>query len=151
MEAVSFDPIWEDKYKAGHQQRAPWDEVVSFLFRNMLVQRCQGPNCTNFGTIAAGVTSTTYSDTAVVKNTVLRTCPYETRAAGSPLPSPPPPHKDGFFFLPKTYLIAFPPRRRNAGSGCGTALPGLAGKIGSKPEADLVCGADEPYTSLGFP
>src|SRR5450759_4979807 len=69
MEAVSFDPIWEDKYKAGHQQRAPWDEVVSFLFRNMLVQRCQGPNCTNFGTIAAGVTSTTYSDTAVVKNT----------------------------------------------------------------------------------
>jgi fibronectin type 3 domain-containing protein len=34
-----------------------------------VVQRCQGPNCTNFGTIAAGVTSITYSDTAVVKNT----------------------------------------------------------------------------------
>ncbi len=33
--AQSFDPIWEEKYKAGHQQRAPWDEVVSFLFRNI--------------------------------------------------------------------------------------------------------------------
>jgi SAM-dependent methyltransferase len=35
VEPLSFDPIWEEKYKAGHQQRAPWDQVVSFLFRNM--------------------------------------------------------------------------------------------------------------------
>src|SRR5688572_320998 len=32
--AVSFDTIWEERYAAGHQQRAPWDEVVSFLFRH---------------------------------------------------------------------------------------------------------------------
>lgn len=28
------DPIWEEKYKAGHVQRYPWDSVVSFVFRN---------------------------------------------------------------------------------------------------------------------
>jgi SAM-dependent methyltransferase len=32
--AVSFDPVWEEKYKAGHQERAPWDAVVSFIFRH---------------------------------------------------------------------------------------------------------------------
>jgi SAM-dependent methyltransferase len=31
---VSFDPVWEEKYKAGHQERAPWDAVVSFIFRH---------------------------------------------------------------------------------------------------------------------
>lgn len=34
MMAVSFDPVWEKKYSTGHQQRAPWDEVVSFVFRH---------------------------------------------------------------------------------------------------------------------
>ena len=34
-ESQSFDPIWEEKYSSGHQQRAPWDEVVSYVFRNM--------------------------------------------------------------------------------------------------------------------
>lgn len=28
------DPVWEEKYKAGHVQRYPWDSVVSFVFRN---------------------------------------------------------------------------------------------------------------------
>lgn len=32
--ATSFDAIWEEKYAAGHQQRYPWDCVVSFIFRN---------------------------------------------------------------------------------------------------------------------
>jgi SAM-dependent methyltransferase len=41
MEAVSFDPIWEEKYSAGHQQRAPWDETVSFVFRNMPKQKAR--------------------------------------------------------------------------------------------------------------
>lgn len=31
---TSFDPIWEQKYAAGHSQRYPWDIVVSFVFRN---------------------------------------------------------------------------------------------------------------------
>jgi SAM-dependent methyltransferase len=30
----TFDPIWEEKYRAGHRQRYPWDVVVSFVFRN---------------------------------------------------------------------------------------------------------------------
>jgi fibronectin type 3 domain-containing protein len=34
-----------------------------------VVQKCQGSGCTNFATIAAAVASTTYSDSAVVKNT----------------------------------------------------------------------------------
>lgn len=29
------DPVWEEKYKAGHVQRYPWDSVVSFVFRNV--------------------------------------------------------------------------------------------------------------------
>jgi SAM-dependent methyltransferase len=33
-EAASFDAIWEEKYASGHQQRYPWDCVVSFVFRN---------------------------------------------------------------------------------------------------------------------
>jgi len=31
---VSFDPVWEQKYEQGHEQRYPWDTVVSFVFRN---------------------------------------------------------------------------------------------------------------------
>lgn len=31
---LTFDPIWEQKYAAGHAQRYPWDAVVSFVFRN---------------------------------------------------------------------------------------------------------------------
>lgn len=33
-ETRTFDPIWETKYAAGHQQRYPWDAVISFTFRN---------------------------------------------------------------------------------------------------------------------
>jgi SAM-dependent methyltransferase len=32
-QAMSFDPVWEELYLHGHSQRAPWDIVVSFLFR----------------------------------------------------------------------------------------------------------------------
>jgi SAM-dependent methyltransferase len=31
--APTFDPVWEEKYAAGHAQRYPWDMVVSFVFR----------------------------------------------------------------------------------------------------------------------
>lgn len=34
MRDASCDPIWEQKYAAGHSQRYPWDIVVSFVFRN---------------------------------------------------------------------------------------------------------------------
>lgn len=34
MNMTDFDPIWEQKYNAGHQQRAPWDLVVSFIYRH---------------------------------------------------------------------------------------------------------------------
>lgn len=30
----TFDPVWEDKYSAGHMERYPWDVVVSFVYRN---------------------------------------------------------------------------------------------------------------------
>lgn len=30
----SLDPVWDEKYAAGHEQRYPWDVVVSFVFRN---------------------------------------------------------------------------------------------------------------------
>jgi len=30
---VSFDPIWETIYQSGHEQRYPWDLVVSFVYR----------------------------------------------------------------------------------------------------------------------
>jgi ubiquinone/menaquinone biosynthesis C-methylase UbiE len=30
---MSIDPIWEQKYEAGHSQKYPWDAVVSFVFR----------------------------------------------------------------------------------------------------------------------
>ncbi len=33
-ELRTFDPIWEEKYSAGHMERYPWDAVVSFVFRN---------------------------------------------------------------------------------------------------------------------
>ena len=32
---MTFDPIWEEKYAAGHCQNYPWDMVVSFVFRNV--------------------------------------------------------------------------------------------------------------------
>jgi ubiquinone/menaquinone biosynthesis C-methylase UbiE len=35
----SFDPIWEDKYSAGHMERYPWDTVVTFVFRNFPRER----------------------------------------------------------------------------------------------------------------
>ena len=31
--AQSFDPIWEEKYSRGHQEKSPWDNVVSFIYR----------------------------------------------------------------------------------------------------------------------
>lgn len=30
----NFDPIWEEKYAAGHMEKYPWDTVVSFVYRN---------------------------------------------------------------------------------------------------------------------
>lgn len=34
-EAVkSYDPIWDEIYENGHTQKAPWDGVVSFVFRH---------------------------------------------------------------------------------------------------------------------
>lgn len=32
--ASTIDPIWEQKYAAGHAERYPWDVVVSFVFRH---------------------------------------------------------------------------------------------------------------------
>ena len=34
MDKETIDPIWEEKYAAGHAQNYPWDMVVSFVFRN---------------------------------------------------------------------------------------------------------------------
>jgi SAM-dependent methyltransferase len=34
MSTVTVDPVWEEKYASGHREHAPWDAVVSFLFRN---------------------------------------------------------------------------------------------------------------------
>lgn len=31
---VRIDPVWEEKYAAGHAERYPWDCIVSFVFRN---------------------------------------------------------------------------------------------------------------------
>ncbi len=34
-EAVkSYDPIWDEIYENGHTQKAPWDGIVSFVFRH---------------------------------------------------------------------------------------------------------------------
>jgi ubiquinone/menaquinone biosynthesis C-methylase UbiE len=41
-QAKSFDPVWEEKYAAGHAQRYPWDSVVSFVFRNAPRDRPRG-------------------------------------------------------------------------------------------------------------
>jgi ubiquinone/menaquinone biosynthesis C-methylase UbiE len=30
-----MDPVWEEKYSSGHEQRYPWDCVVSFVFQNV--------------------------------------------------------------------------------------------------------------------
>jgi len=38
-QSVTFDPIWEEKYAAGHVQNYPWDMVVSFVFRNAPLDR----------------------------------------------------------------------------------------------------------------
>ena len=29
----NIDPVWEEKYSAGHEQRYPWDNIVSFIYR----------------------------------------------------------------------------------------------------------------------
>lgn len=34
MKKIIIDPVWEKKYQAGHQERYPWDVVVSFVYRN---------------------------------------------------------------------------------------------------------------------
>ena len=31
---ADLDPVWEQKYAAGHAERYPWDSVVSFVHRN---------------------------------------------------------------------------------------------------------------------
>ena len=33
-EKINIDPVWEEKYASGHQEKYPWDIVVSFVFRN---------------------------------------------------------------------------------------------------------------------
>jgi SAM-dependent methyltransferase len=33
-DGMSLDPVWEEKYANGHEQRYPWDLVVSFVLRN---------------------------------------------------------------------------------------------------------------------
>src|SRR4051812_35105178 len=30
----AIDPVWEERYAAGAQQRYPWSQVVSFVMRN---------------------------------------------------------------------------------------------------------------------
>lgn len=32
--SYAFDPVWDAKYADGHEERYPWDVVVSFVFRN---------------------------------------------------------------------------------------------------------------------
>ncbi len=34
MTPMTFDPVWDEKYAAGHRERWPWDAVVSFVFRH---------------------------------------------------------------------------------------------------------------------
>lgn len=41
-DARSFDPVWEEKYAAGHGSRYPWDAVVSFVFRHAPRDRPRG-------------------------------------------------------------------------------------------------------------
>lgn len=31
---TGYDPVWDDIYASGHEQKAPWDNVVSFVYRN---------------------------------------------------------------------------------------------------------------------
>jgi len=31
---TGYDPVWDDIYESGHEQKAPWDSVVSFVYRN---------------------------------------------------------------------------------------------------------------------
>ena len=34
MNSVTVDPVWEEKYSSGHCEHAPWDAVVTFIFRH---------------------------------------------------------------------------------------------------------------------
>ncbi|MDB5526933.1 MAG: methylase involved in ubiquinone/menaquinone biosynthesis [Devosia sp.] len=34
MNTQNIDPVWEEKYAAGHAERYPWDVIVSFIYRN---------------------------------------------------------------------------------------------------------------------
>ncbi len=34
MPPNSFDPVWNDIYDGGHEQKAPWDSVISFVYRH---------------------------------------------------------------------------------------------------------------------
>jgi SAM-dependent methyltransferase len=34
VETKTLDPVWEQRYHAGHVERYPWDIVVTFVFRN---------------------------------------------------------------------------------------------------------------------
>ncbi|MSQ55901.1 MAG: class I SAM-dependent methyltransferase [Betaproteobacteria bacterium] len=34
LDPPGFDPVWEQKYAAGHAERYPWDSVVSFVYHN---------------------------------------------------------------------------------------------------------------------
>ena len=41
-EPVSMDPVWEEKYLAGHAERYPWDVVVSFVYKNRPREKSHG-------------------------------------------------------------------------------------------------------------
>ena len=34
MNSITIDPVWEEKYSSGHCEHAPWDAVVTFIFRH---------------------------------------------------------------------------------------------------------------------
>jgi SAM-dependent methyltransferase len=46
------DPVWEEHYARGHQQRAPWDEVVTFVYRHM--PRDREPNAIRILEVGCG-------------------------------------------------------------------------------------------------
>jgi SAM-dependent methyltransferase len=51
--AYAFDPVWDAKYGAGHEERYPWDAVVSFVFRHAPRDRPRAAVCVaevGFGT-----------------------------------------------------------------------------------------------------
>lgn len=42
---IHIDPVWEQKYAAGHAERYPWDCIVSFVMRNTPRDRPRSEIC----------------------------------------------------------------------------------------------------------